>query len=222
MLTWIMAICDNRPPNFFFGLVFVAFPDPDGSIRLALVLSSIVSAALVAGTLLLLWRHKRVSAEGAGWALRAAGWLPERFVERARTQMLSFADGVVWPQKAGWGAMIVAASIGMKLLAASHFLWAGLAFGVVLTPIAYLVLLAILGFLAVLTHAARIPGGFIVGAVFALELFGVGKEAAFAMVAVVFGSSLLTVGVVGGFVLWRHCIALGELKAQRSHADGTA
>lgn len=204
----------------FFVLVFIAFPDPDGSIRVGLVASAIASAVLVVGTLLLLWRHKRTSAQGAGWALRVAGWLPERFVERARTQMYSFAEGIVWPRQVHRAATILAASVGMKLLAASHLLWAGLAFGIVLSPVSYLVLLTILGFLAVVTHTARIPGGFIVGAVFALELFGVDKEPAFAMAVVVFGSSLLTVGAVGGFVLWRHCSIVGDLKAQRQHADG--
>jgi len=69
---------------------------------------------------------------------------------------------------------------------------------------------------------ARVPGGFIIGAVFALGLFGVGEERAVAMVTVVVTSSMLAVGVVGAFTLWRHGVALGELTTRRVPSDGPA
>jgi hypothetical protein len=203
-------------------VVFAVFPDPDGDIRLGLVVGAAGSLGAITAALVLLWHHKRASAQGLGWVLRAADRLPRRFVARARALAISFADGIVWPAKPWRGAAIFGASVLMKLIAASHFLWAGLAFGVRLDPFAYLVLLAILGFIVILAHLARVPGGFIVGAVFALGLFGVGEERAVAMVTVVVASSLLAIGVAGAFTLWRHGIALGELTSRRVPSDGPA
>lgn len=205
-----------------FVVLFAAVPDPDGKIRLGLIVGATGSLGAIIVALVLLWRHKHAAAQELGWVLRVAGWLPRRFGARARALALSFADGIVWPAEPWRRAAIVAASVLIKLIAASHFLWAGLAFGVRLDPFAYLVLLAILGFVVILAHLARVPGGFIVGAVFALGLFGVGEERAVAMVTVVVASSLLAIGVVGAFTLWRHGIALGELATRAVPSDGRA
>ena len=70
------------------------------------------------------------------------------------------------------------ASVVIKLIALTHILWAGLAFGVVLRPADYVFLLVFLGFRIILTRFARILGGFFVGAIFALDLLGVPEEQA--------------------------------------------
>ena len=51
------------------------------------------------------------------------------------------------------------ASVVIKLIALTHILWAGLAFGVVLRPADYVFLLVFLGFRIILTRFARILGG---------------------------------------------------------------
>lgn len=205
-----------------FVVVFAVFPDPGGDIRLGLVVGATGSLAAIVAALALLWSHKRASARGVGWVVRAADRLPRRFVARARALAISFAEGIVWPAEPWRGAAIVGASILIKLIAASHLFWAGLAFGIRLEPFAYLVLLAILGFIVILAHVARVPGGFIIGAVFALGLFGVGEERAVAMVTLVFTSSMLAIGVVGAFTLWRYGVTLGELTTRRVPSDGPA
>ena len=48
----------------------------------------------------------------------------------------------------------------MKLLAATQFVWAGLAFGVALQPAAYLFTLVCIGSLVILGHVARVAGSF--------------------------------------------------------------
>jgi len=203
-------------------LVFAVFPDPDGEIRLGLLVGATGSLGAIVAALVLLWRHKRAAVRGVGWVLQATDRLPRRFVARARALALSFAEGIVWPAEPRRRISIVAASILIKLLAATHFLWAGLAFGVLLPPIAYLVLLAILGFIVILAHLARIPGGFIIGAVFALGLFGVGEEPAVAMVTVVVASTMAAIGAAGAFTLWRHGIALGALTRGAAPDNGRA
>jgi hypothetical protein len=107
----------------------------------------------------------------------------------------------------------VLASIVIKIIATTHFLWAGLAFGVLLKPIDYVFLLVFAGFAHILAHIARVPGGFIVGSIFALGLLNVPKEEAIAMVASVQIASMATVAAIGAVALWREGIALSELQA---------
>jgi hypothetical protein len=126
----------------------------------------------------------------------------------------------VWPGAIWRGAGIVLASVIIRLFAATHLLWAGLAVGVALRPGQYLFLLVFLGFLVILGHFARIAGSFVIGAVFALRLFGVGAEQALAMVLVVEAASLLSVAGVGAFALWRQGVALADLRT--AGADNAA
>jgi hypothetical protein len=107
----------------------------------------------------------------------------------------------------------VLASALIKLFAAMHFLWAGLALGVALRPGQYLFLLVFLGFLVILGHFARVAGSFVVGAIVALGLFGVPEEEALAMVLIVEGANILSVTSIGAFALWRQGVALSELRA---------
>jgi len=194
-------------------LAFAVFPDPTGNIRTGLVIGGAGSLGLFVVLLGALAHHKRQMRDPAGWTLRLIGLLPTRFAVRLKALLLAFADGIVWP-RAPWRRVgIVGASIGIKLVAATHFLFAGLAFGVLLAPIDYLFLLVFAGFAHILAHLARVPGGFIVGSIFALGLLGVGEEEAVAMVATVQLASMATVAVLGALALWRHGIALGDLRA---------
>ncbi len=82
----------------------------------------------------------------------------------------------------------------------------------------YLFLVVFLGFLIILSRLARIPGGFLVGAVFALDLLGVPDELALVMVLLVQFSSLLATASIGAFALWRSGIALDELRLAKGNA----
>lgn len=197
-------------------------PDADESIRLGLTIGALGSLLLLTLILVVLAHHKRQIAAEVGWLVRLADRLPRRFSARTRALLISFADGIVWPRE-GWRRVaIVLASVLIKLIAASHFLWAGLAFGILLPALDYLFLLAFLGFLVFIAHVARVPGSFILGGVFALSLLGVSEEHALAMVAVVVASTLLAIGLVGAFTLWRHGVALGELRSREIAGDGPA
>lgn len=194
-------------------LAFAAFPDPDGNIRLGLVIAGAASFAAFSLLLALLVRYRRDVANEASWIMRLARHLPTRFAQRGRAALQAFGDGVTWPSEL-WRRMgVVLATVVIKLLAATHFLWAGLAFGVMLRPVDYLFLIVFLGFIVILTHFARLAGGFIVGAVFALGLFGVEAERAVAMTLVVQVASIATVAVIGAFALWRHGLSLADVRA---------
>ena len=200
-------------------LGLAGFPDPSSQLRVGLVIGTAGSLALFAALLWLLARHKRSMANPASRLQRLISRLPSWLGERARPLLASFADGTVWPSAPWRRLAIVLSSIAIKLIATTHFLWAGLAFGVVLRPLDYLFLIVFLGFLVILTHFARLAGGFIIGAVFALGLFGVSEELALAMVLAVQISSLSCVAAIGAFALWRNGVALGDLRNLRERTD---
>ncbi len=194
------------------ALIFAVFPDPSGGIRLGLIVGGAGSLALFALLALALARYKRRVGRADNWITGLVDRLPKRVAGPAKRVAQSFAEGIVWPKEAWRGLGVVLASILIKLVATTHFLWAGLAFGVVLRPADYVFLLVFLGFLIILTRFARIPGGFFVGAIFALDLLAVPEEPALAMVLVVQFSSMLAVASVGAFALWWHGVTLSEMR----------
>lgn len=201
------------------ALLSVVSPDPTGNIRSGLiwagagsfVLFALLSFALVA------YRYGALGADGR--LLRLVDRLPARMVAPVRGVAASFAEGITWPRQAWRGAGIVRASVVIKFFAATNFLWAGLAFGVVLQPAQYLFLIVFLGFLTILGHSIRLAGSFLIGSVFVLGLFGVAEEAAFAMALVVEGASILSVCGIGALSMWLPGIALADLRA--AEGDGT-
>jgi len=107
----------------------------------------------------------------------------------------------------------VLASALIKLVAATHFVLAGLAFGIVLPPAQYLFLIVFLGFLVILGHFIRMVGSFLVAAVFVLGLFGVAEEPAFAMALVAQSGAMPTVLAIGALSMWLQGIALAQVRA---------
>lgn len=194
-------------------VVFAVYPDPDGNVHFGLIVGGIASFLLFSLLLLVLVRHRQNMEKDQGLMLRLIKYLPDRTANQTREILHGFGDGIVWPQ-APWRRMaIVIATVLVKLIAASHLLWAGLAFGVLLNPIDYLFLLVFLGFLIVLSRLARIPGSFIIGGTFALVLLGVEEDTALAMVGAVYSASIISIIVVGAVTLWRNGISLAELRA---------
>jgi uncharacterized membrane protein YbhN (UPF0104 family) len=202
-------------------LVFAIFPDPTGNIRLALAVGG--GGSLVLFTLLLfaLSRYKGFVTRSEARVMRLAHWLPKRLVVPFQRTMLSFGDGVVWPEETWRSLGIVSASIVIKLIAITHFLLAGLAFGLLLRPLDYVFLVVFLGFLIILSRLVRVPGGFFLGAIFAFDLLGVPEEQALGIVLLVQVSNLLCIVSVGAFALWRSGIALNELRYAKPHAAGS-
>lgn len=195
------------------ALLLVAFPDPTGGIRAGLTWGAAGGVALFGLLLLALAAYRRGALRPDGWVVRLAECLPARAAGPVRRACTAFAHGIVWPREPWRGVGVVLASVLIKLLAATHFLWAGLALGVALAPGQYLFLMVFLGFLVIVGHFARVAGGVVIGAVFALGLFGVPEEQALAMVLVVQAAGLLSVAAIGALALWRQGIALSELRA---------
>jgi glycosyltransferase 2 family protein len=202
-------------------LTLAVFPDPTGNLRLGLVVGAVGSLLLSTALLWLLAQYKRGMADAASLLHRLILRLPGSWAERSQALMASFAEGLIWPAARWRRLAVVLSSIMIKLIAATHFLFAGLAFGVLLRPLDYLFLIVFLGFIVILTHFARLAGGFIIAAIFALGLLGVTEEQALAMVLVVQISSLISVAAIGAFALWREGVAIGDLQVgSRESNDG--
>lgn len=195
------------------ALLAVVFPDPTGGIRTGLIWSGAGSLALFVFLAFALLVYKRGMLSQDSLVVRLIACLPARWSKSCQRLAISFSDGIVWPQEMWRGAGILLASVAIKLLAASYFLWAGLAFGVVLEPAQYVLVLVFLGFLIILGHFARVAGSFIIGGIFVLGLLEVPNEQALAMVLVVEAANLFSIAALGALSIWWQGIALAELRA---------
>ena len=192
-------------------LLFATFPDP-GGIRAGLLWGGLGTLLFFGLVSVCLGLYRQQASAPALWLTKFLARLPAGLTAPVRRVAASFAEGINWPP--GWrGAAVVAATAVMKLLAATQFLWAGLAFGVLLRPAEYLFVMVFIGFLVVLGHFARVAGSFIIGALFVLNVLGVQSEEALAMVLVVEAANLLSVAVVGALALWSQGVALSDVRA---------
>lgn len=194
------------------ALLSVVFSDPSGGIRTGLGWGAFGSLVLFSFALFLLVGCRRGALSPEGWLNRLIRRLPVRFAEPACRLAAAFAEGIAWPREAWRGIGVLVATLLMKLLSATNFLWAGLAVGITLEPGQYLFLIVFLGFLIILGHFARVAGSFVIGGVVALGLFGVEEEQALAMVLIVEASNLLSIAAVGSLSLWWQGVELGGLR----------
>ena len=208
--------------RFLDGVVFALFaafvavagqiPEIEGDVRTGLVVAGGINLVLFSGLLYILFVGRS--------PLRRDDALLSRWIDRLasiggdRTVGLRAAirEGIVWPRNRWRQVGAVLASVAMKMVAATHFLWAGLAVGVVLGVLDYLFLMVLAGFALVLARFVRVPGGFVIGSGFALKLLGVADEQALAMI--LFNHVLSIVLMVGpGLIfLWRSGVDIREMR----------
>ena len=200
-------------PVALFAVVFV---DPTGGIRGGMLWSGAGSLVFFVLVGCALWGYKNGMLSQQGKATRLIERLPTRLRQSVLPMAISFGDGIVWPNERWRGFVIMLASLTAKLLAAGHFLWAGLAFGVVLAPAQYIFILVFLGFLIILGHFARVAGSFIVGGIFVLGLMHVPNEQALAMVLVVEAANLLLIGGLGALAMVGQGISMRDFLAAQN------
>jgi len=195
------------------AVLLAVFPDPTGGIRAGLIWGGAVSFILFVLLLIGLEFYRRQTSDPGVLLKRLGDRLPAQWAGLVGRLAGSFGEGISWLQNPWRGTGVVAASVVIKLIAATQFLGSGLAFGISLRPAEYLFLMVFLGFLVILGHFLRLTGGFIIAAVFALGLFGVPDEQALAMALVVQASNLLSVALIGAVALSGQGIAISELRS---------
>ena len=138
----------------------------------------VTRVVLFGGLLWAMFRFRTLFASDGPVICRLFDWVAARMRANGPGLRTAICDGVVWPRDATRRAAVFLGAIAAKLIAATHFVWAGLAVGVVLAPWDYIFLMVFSGFIMVLGRFVRIPGSFIFGAGFALQMLGVPPETA--------------------------------------------
>jgi hypothetical protein len=193
-------------------VIFATLPVTEGNLRLGLMVTGSGSLVLFTGLiggLFLIRNHLTGQSSMVG---RFVAWLETKFGGRLAGIGLGMAEGITWPISRWRGAGIILASIGMKLLSTSHFLWAGLVFGILLSAFDYLFIMVVTGFALIISRFIRVPGGSIIGSAFALKLLGIADEEALTMVFVVHISAITLVAGIGAIAMWKSGLTVLELR----------
>ncbi len=204
------------------GLVALAgrIPSVDGDLRTALGIAGTLGLVFFSGLLWMIFRGRRLLDHSEARISRFIDWLAAKGGARLSDLRSAIAGGIVWPRAAARRIGIVAASLAMKAVAATHFLWAGLAVGITLGVFDYLFLLVFAGLAMVLARFIRVPGGFIIGSGFALHTLGVPDERALAMIMF---TQILTVVLMVGIglvVFWRSGIEIRSMPQAQGNTGG--
>jgi len=184
-------------------LMFAALPAVDGDLRLGLMVGGSGTLVLFVGLFGALFLSKNSLTTPGSIVGRNIARLERVFDGRLAGLGSGMADGIIWPKSRWRGVGVVIASIGMKLISTTHFLWAGLAFGIVLSPSDYLFIMIFTGFALIMSRFIRIPGGGVIGSAFALKLLGVANEEALSMVLVVHTTVFLMIAAIGAVAMWK-------------------
>lgn len=199
-------------PIVILAAMTVSLGGDDGTITKRLLWGALISLLVLLALVALMVRWARSARAGRGLPAAMMRVLPARWHGPIEGLSASFAKGLDLPRSALPLATIFGCALLMKLTAASHLAFAGLALSVDLMPLEYLFILVCLGFAVVIASTLKIVGGFIAGSIFLLQQFGVDVETATAMALLVSLSSRLTVIATGAVALWSERIDLADLR----------
>ncbi len=219
--TIIARFLDGVVFALFAGLVAMAgrIPQIEGDLRIGLSVAGGLNLILFGGLLWALFRFRALFARKGPLICRAFDWVAARIGTDGPGLRRALCDGIVWPRHSARRVKAIVAAILGKLVATTHFLWAGLAIGVVLTAWDYLFLMVFAGFVMVIGRFVRIPGSFVFGAGFALKALGVPDEEALLIILFSYITSVLLVVGVGLLVLWQSGIDIRRARVEAAAAN---
>ena len=203
------------------GLVALAgqIPQVEGSLKLGLGLAGVLNLVFFGGLLWAMFRFRALFARDGPLFCRlfdqVAGW----FRTKGAALRGALCDGVVWPRSGARRAAVILGAVAAKAVSTTHFVWAGLAVGVVLGPFDYLFLMVFAGFSLVLARFVRVPGGFVIGSAFALRLLGVADEQELLMILFNHVMTILLVVGIGLIILWQSGIDIRRARLAAETAD---
>jgi len=219
--TIIARFIDGVVFALFAGLVAMAgkVPQIGGNLELGLAAAGALNFALFGGLLWSMFRFRTLLAKDGPLICRLFDWVAKWFRANGAVLRGALCDGVVWPRGRRHRLNVLLGAVAAKLIAASHYVWAGLAVGVVLAPFDYLFLMVFAGFSLVLSRFIRVPGGFVIGSALAFDLLGVPEEQALLMI--LFNWMVSIIVVVGGglIVLWQSGLDIRRARLEAEAAD---
>ena len=203
--TIIARFIDGVVFALFAGLVAMAgkVSQVGGNLELGLAVAGAVNFVLFGGLLWALFQFRTLLAQDGPLICRLFDGVAKWFRANGASLRASLCDGVVWPKARRHRLNVLLGAFAAKLISTTHYIWAGLAVGIVLAPLDYLFLMVFAGFSLVLTRFIRVPGGFVIGSALAFNLLGVPEEQALLMI--LFNWMISIIVVVGGgmIVLWQ-------------------
>lgn len=177
-------------------------PNLEDGIRTGLAVGAVSSLILFSGLLYLLFAGRAPLAREDAPISRSIDWLAAKGGDRLQGLRAAIREGIIWPRDRRRQIGAVLASVMIKVIAATHFLWAGLIVGVVLAPFDYLFLMVVAGSALMIARFVRVPGGFFIGSGFALKQLGVADEQALAMILFNHILSVVLMVGIGLLFLW--------------------
>jgi uncharacterized membrane protein YbhN (UPF0104 family) len=231
-LRWAGVLMTSAVERFLDGIVFALFaglvalagnfPEMDGDVRFGLAVGGGLNLVLFSVLLAILFMGRAPLNRDAATLSRLIDWLAARGGARLDGLRPAIRQGIVWPRSRPRQAGAVLASVVMKIIAATHFLWAGLAVGVVLAPFDYLFLMVFAGFALVLARFIRVPGGFVIGSGFALSVLGVPDDKALAMILFTHIITIILMVGPGLLFLWLSGINIRDARLAGEKPSDTA
>ncbi len=195
--------------RFVDGVVFALFAFMAASVAPAavdglgrgLAMAGGINLLVFGGILWLLFQSRDTLGRDGSWPSRVLDAIAARGGKPLAELRAGLREGIVWPRSALRQIGIVALSTAMKFVAASHLIWAGLALGIGLSLVDGILVMVIAGIAMILGRLIRVPGGFVIGAGFALHSIGTPDAAALAMILLVnVFSIVLTLTLGFGFL----------------------
>ena len=221
MTTTIIArFVDGVIFALFAGLVAIAgkVPQIEGNLELGLAVAGALNLALFVAALWAIFRFRFLFAQDGPLICRFFDWVAKWFRANGAALRGSLCDGAVWPKARRHRLNVLLGAVAAKLISATHYIWAGLAVGVVLAPFDYLFLMVFAGFSLILSSFVRVPGGFVIGSAFAFDLLGVPEEQALLMILFNWMMSIILVVGIGLVVLWQSGI---DIRRARQEVEAT-
>ena len=221
-LRFACVLVTSAIERFLDGIVFALFatlvaiigqiPEVEGDVRTGLAVAGGLNLLLFAALLYLLFAGRSPLNRQDARLSRCIDWLAAKGGARLEGLRAAIQEGIIWPRDRRRQIGAVVASVMMKIISATHFLWAGLAVGIVLRPFDYLFLMIFAGFALVLARFIRVPGGFVIGSGFALKLLDVPDEQALAMILFNHIISIVLMVGPGLLFLWGSGIDIREAR----------
>ena len=210
------------------GVVFALFafiaasaaPAAVDGLGRGLAMAGGINLVVFGGLLWLLFQGRDTLGRDASWPSRALDAIAARGGKALAELRAGLREGIVWPRAALRQIGIVALSTAMKLVAASHVIWAGLALGIGLSLIDGILVMVIAGIAMILGRLIRVPGGFVIGGGFALHSIGTPDATALAMILLVNVFSIALTLTLGFAFLSRTGLDLRAAARETAHGPG--
>jgi glycosyltransferase 2 family protein len=203
-------------------IAFATLPASEGNLRLGMITAGGGSFLLFSGLFVVLFAFKKHLFDTTSMVGRSFARLEQAFGGKLSGLGNGMAQGITWPKSHGRGAGVILASIGMKVISTTHFLWAGLAIGILLAPFEYLFIMVFSGFALIISRFIRLPGGGVIGSALALKLLGIADEEALTMVLLVHTASLSLTAGIGIIALWKSGLTVMTLGQDLSRQGAEA